>query len=291
MKLAQTFSKTAKQVGGAHLTVHNRMAIMNRMAHHLKSLNIQIKGIEHLKTKHIQSYIQSRLAQGICKRTLHNEMAAIRQTLRQAGRHKLADSDALTNKALGLAGASRAGSKEATPQELYETVLQKAQAKDEGLAAAIQLARMLGLRSEEAVQCCQSLQTWRKELQQGKDHVTVVFGTKGGRIRQTRVLDREELTQVIENAIHITHQRNGKLIDKPTLKQAKTYWRNQTRRLGLTGKHSPHSLRYAWSQEATKHYKENNYTEEESYALTSMDMGHGDGRGKYVKKVYNLLEY
>ena len=290
MKLAQSMKTLAKQAGGAHQTVHNRMTIMNRIAHHLRHLNIQIKHIDHLKTKHIQSYIQSRRAQGIAKRTLHNEMAAIRTTLRQSGRDKLADSEHLSNKALGLGNASRAGTKEAIPDERYQAVFEAALEKDEGLAAAIALARVLGLRSEEAVQSIHSLATWRKELREGKDSLTVVYGTKGGRPRKTRILHPAQVEQAIDFAMAVAKQKNGKLVDKPNLKQAMTYWRNQTRRLGLSGKHSPHSLRYAWAQEAMQYYLQQGFSYKEAQAMTSMDLGHGDGRGRYVKRVYGLQE-
>ena len=32
------------------------------------------------------------------------------------------------------------------------------------------------------------------------------------------------------------------------------------------------------------------FTKEEAQALTSMDLGHGDGRGHYVARVYNMVE-
>jgi len=288
MKLSESMCKFARQAGGSYKTISDRIAIIKRIAYHLRALNIQIKTIEQLKTKHIHSYIQDRLQQGISKRALQNEMAAIRQTLRQSGRVKLADSKLLSNEALGISNASRAGTKEAIPDELYQAVLQKAAQIDEGLAIAIQLARMLGLRSLEAVRCYKSLKTWRKQLKQGRKKLTIIFGTKGKRQRETLVLNREALLELVEKAIKIASKRNGHLIDKPDLKQAMTYWRNQTNRLGLTGKHSPHSLRYAWAQEAVKYYIEQELGEEEAIAAVSMDLGHGDGRGRYIKRVYAL---
>lgn len=289
-QLKKTLVTHSRRAGGAFKTVHDRMVIVSRFAEAMKQHNIQIKEMAHIKTRHIELYIHERLEQGIGKRTLQNEMAAVRQTLREYGREKLAASPQLSNKALGIGNASRAGAKVPIPDELYQRVLQAASQKDEGLAITLRLSRELGLRSEEAVQSAQSLKTWNRELKDGKDRLTVIYGTKGGRPRQTLVLDRESLQQTISDALRIAEQCNGKLIDRPELKQAMTYWRNHTRRMGMTGKHSPHSLRYAWSQDAIRHYREQGYSEKEAQALTSMDLGHGDGRGRYVAYVYGLKD-
>lgn len=287
-KLKIGLKQLARQAGGSHKTVHDRVLIIERLYTELRQHNIQIKHIGHLKTRHIQQYIDSRLVQGISKRTLQNEMAAIRGVLQQAGRQKLAGSTALSNLSLNISNASRDGSHTAITPEHYQQVMHSAQEKDPGLAAAIQLARVMGLRGEEAVQSVQSLQTWHKELEQGKQQLTAVFGTKGGRPRNTRIIDREQVQAAINHALHIARQRNDRLIDKPSLKQAMTYWRNQTSSIGLKGQHSPHSLRYVWAQDAIHYYKEQGYSEKEALALTSMDLGHGDGRGRYVARVYLL---
>ncbi|WP_223881630.1 phage integrase N-terminal domain-containing protein [Affinibrenneria salicis] len=108
-----------------------------------------------LKARHIESYVRERLEQGITKRSLQNEMAALRCLLKQAGRDRLAASERLSNKSLGLTGA-----------------------------------------------------------------------------------------------------------------------------------YSPHSLRYAWAKDAIRHYLAQRFSEKETLALVAMDLGHGDGRGRYVAQVY-----
>ncbi|KDF06376.1 hypothetical protein AF41_03123 [Citrobacter sp. MGH 55] len=104
----------AKQAGGAHKTVSDRMAQAKRFCERLVGeLNVQIRYVRHLKARHIEDYIRHRLAQGIDKRTLQNEMSAIRVILRQAGREKLADGDRISNRAVGIGGASRSGARRA----------------------------------------------------------------------------------------------------------------------------------------------------------------------------------
>ncbi|MGL4682489.1 MAG: integrase domain-containing protein [Hafnia alvei] len=285
-RLSREVQTLARQACGSHKTEHDRLKIAERLASHLLSLNIQIRTVQHLKAKHIECYIAERLEQGITLRTLHNEMAAVRVILRTAGRNKLADAERLSNKALGLSGASRDGTQRAITPERYQAALAILQQKDAGLALTLQLARIMGLRSQEAVQCSQSLKTWATALERGDEQLTVVFGTKGGRPRQTRVLDREALTQTVNQALAVAATHNDRLIDKPDLKSAINRWRSQTALAGLKGQYSPHSLRYAWAQDAMHYYRRQGFSNREASALVSMDLGHGDGRGRYVERVY-----
>ncbi|EJQ8260448.1 integrase domain-containing protein [Salmonella enterica] len=226
----------AKQAGGAHKTVSDRMAQAKRFCERLIEQNVQIRYVKHLKARHIEDYIRHRLAQGIDKRTLQNEMAMVRVVLRQAGR--------------------------------------------------VKLARLMGLRSQEAVQSAQSLKTWQQTLDRGESRLTVVFGTKGGRPRETMILDAGAVKKALDLALSVAENRYDRLIDKPDLKSAMKYWHSQASYIGLTGAYSPHSLRYAWAQEAIRHY----LGEKEALALMAMDLGHGDGRGRYVAQVYGRRE-
>lgn len=260
--------------------MHDRDVIIGRFADYLKNHNIQVKHVDHIKTKHIEGYIQSRQAQGISKRTLQNEMSAIRRTFSQAGREKLIKSERLSSKSLNIHNASRQGTKMAITDKQFEAVINKAIEKDkEDIAAALQLCRYMGLRGAEVVRCNKSLKTWQKAINEGKDTLHVVFGTKGKRPRDTRIINREKVKQSIDNAIKIANRQNDKLIDKPNLKQAMDYWHDQAKALGLTGKIAPYSFRYAFSQNLTNYYLEEGYTEKEALAMTSKDLGHGDGRG------------
>ncbi|WP_031280574.1 integrase domain-containing protein [Photorhabdus temperata] len=289
-RLVREMQTFARQAGGSHKTCHDRIRIAGRLGEFLLKLNIQVKSLNYLKTKHIESYIHARLSQDIAKRTLQNEMSALRHIFLLAGRTKLSTSPRLSNQALGLSGASRAGTKQAIPDVLFQAVYQKAAKYDAGLAITLQLTRLMGLRSQEAVQCCASLKSWQKQLNQPEPKLHVVFGTKGGRPRQTRVLNMGAVKKAVDKAIEIAEQRGGRLIDKPDLKRAMNYWRAHTAHLGLTGCYAPHSLRYAWAQDALRFYQESDFTRQEARALVSMDLGHGDGRGRYVERVYSQKE-
>lgn len=287
-KLKEEMTRFAYQAGGSFKTMSDRITIAKRLSDNLYRLNIQIHHVKHLKAKHIVNYIQDRLTQGIGKRTLQNEMSAIRAILQRAGREKLALSPIITNQALGLSQASRDGTHRAITDEHYQQVLAQAEKVDQGFACALELAYQMGLRSQEAVQSHQSLHTWLKALDRGDTRLPVIFGTKGSRPRETQVLNAEQLRQTILKAQAITQDQRGKLIDKPDLKSAMAYWRRMATKVGLQGAYSPHSLRYAWAQRALLHYQNRGFSHKESLALVSMDLGHGDGRGRYVERIYSL---
>ena len=79
------------------------------------------------------------------------------------------------NRALGLSGASRNGTRQAITPERYRDVLETARVKDPGMAAVLDLSRLMGLRSQEAVQSVQSLKMWRQALERGDTRLAVVF--------------------------------------------------------------------------------------------------------------------
>lgn len=290
-KLNKNLKTLARQAGGSFKTVADRTKIADRFADRLLKLNIQIRDVSNIKTGHIELYVRSRLSENISKRTLQNEMAAIRAVLRVAGKTFMADPahNKLSNDALNISGTSRDGTKVAITDEHYNAVLTTVREKDEGIACAIQLSRLLGLRTEEAVQSVKSLQTWKKAIQNGDDKVRVVFGTKGGRARDTTLIKKDETVLAINNAIEYARNHNGKLVDKPSLHHAIERFRNVSREAGLIGQFAPHSLRYAYTRDVIKLHLLNGYSEKESEALASMDLGHGDGRGHYVARVYNKI--
>lgn len=292
-KLNKNLITLARQAGGSFKTVSDRMKIANRLADKLLHMNIQIREVSHLKTNHVEMYIKSRLSESISKRTLQNEMAAIRSILRMSGKTFMANPlhKKLSNDALGLSGTSRDGAKVAIPNEVFEIIVEKVRDVDPGAAIAMELSRLLGLRTEETIQSVKSLKTWQKAIINNHEKLRVVFGTKGGRSRETTIINKEALLFVVNNAIKIAADNNGKLIDKPELHLAIERYRNIVRDAGLVGKYAPHSLRYAYSQDATKLHQERGFSKKEAEALVSMDLGHGDGRGHYVARIYNKIDH
>lgn len=285
MRIRDELLKLATNAGGSFKTVSDRQNIATRIADLLKGNNIQITTIEHLKSKHIEDYISQRLNSGITKRTAQNEMAAIRVILRSANRIDLADSERISNLSLGIGGASRNGTHRAMPSEMFESLIETLSKVDRGVMACALLERHLGLRGEEAVQSITSLKTWKRQLKKG-EVIRVIFGTKGGRARDTRVVNAENALAAVDFGLDRIRETNGKLIDKPNLKTAMNRYTNVLKNNGCVGAFSPHSLRYAFVVDRVDKYLEQGYSIEESLAMTSLDIGHGDGRGRYIKQVY-----
>lgn len=287
-RFRKEFITHARKAGGSFATVADRERIARQFLNFLKDNGIRLRQMDSLKTRHIERYIAERKTRHISHRTLQNEMSALRMILARAGKHKLASTDntRLNNRALGIAGSSRKGTKIAlTPVEFRE-IFQQVEQKDRSVAAVMQLAYVLGLRTKEAVEGYKSLATWKKALAKGQESVRVVFGTKGGHPRPTVILDRAALQHAIAYAEHEMNPRSGKLIDKPTITQAIDRYRYVVRSAGLTGNKAPHSMRYHFARESGEHYKAQGFSEREALALVAMDLGHGDGRGRYIKQIY-----
>ncbi len=265
--------------------------IMHRFAETLARLNVQISSAAQLKVRHIELYMNSRT--DVSKRTRENEMSAIRAVLRQVGKNKLADPShpRLSNKALGISGESRKGTKSLITDDRFREILQRIEQKDKGLAATVKLSHYLGLRNEEAIQSAKSLKTWKQALERGDEKLRVIFGTKGGRERMTTIVDRNNVIEAVNYAIKYAGEHDGRLIDRGNLKSAMNYYLNSLRRYGEMkgGDETPHSFRYSYAASAMKYHIMNGYSYHEALALTSMDLGHGDGRGRYIEQVYCQL--
>ncbi|MDE1487593.1 integrase domain-containing protein [Xenorhabdus bovienii] len=284
----KAFITHARQAGGSFVTVADRERIARHFLDYLKNNGIKLRQMDSLKVKYIERYIAERKANHINHRTLQNEMSVLRAILAQAGKHKLANpaNARLSNQALGIADMSRKGTKTALTPAAFREIFQQVEQKDRSVAAVMQLAYVLGLRTKEAVEAYKSLATWKKVLENGHTSVRVVFGTKGGRPRQTVILDRAALQHAIAYAERERAERGGKLIDKPTITQAINRYRYIVRSAGLSGNKAPHSMRYHFAQQSGAHYKAQGFSGREVLALVSMDLGHGDGRGRYIRQVY-----
>lgn len=115
---------TPHVVPGSYNTVAERTRIAQQFLQHLNQTGIKLRQVDSLKTRYVESYIRQRLDEGIGKRTLQNEMSAIRAILSEAGKHKLADpqNERLNNRTLGLSGASRDGTKTPMTPEQFQAV-------------------------------------------------------------------------------------------------------------------------------------------------------------------------
>ncbi|WP_336240684.1 integrase domain-containing protein [Citrobacter werkmanii] len=287
-KFRRDFISLARDAGRAYATAADSMRIAKYFLNYLRDNGIKLRHTDSIKTRHLAGYLIGRKEQGISVRTVENERSAIRGVLNKAGRYKLADPNnpLLSNKALGLEISNRSGTKLPLSPEDFQKAFKEVEKNNRGVAAAMLLSYTLGLRTKEAVESCKSVMTWKRAIESGERSIRVVFGTKGGRARNTLIVDRGAFRKAINYAEKVMKENNGKLIDRPDIRKAIDTYRYHVRKAGLTGKKAPHSMRYHFSQEAKKHYQNKGFSEKEVYAQVSMDLGHGDGRGRYVKQVY-----
>ena len=154
----------------------------------------------------------------------------------------------------------------------------------------LELQRALGLRETEAIRGgkAETLARWQRELQGAA--VCASSRNQGRTPRDVHPADLERARAAIERAqatLKATGQRY--LVTRADgtattgLKQALGIYRNVCHRAGIQS----HAARYAFAQERMQAYRQNEgYSEREARAATSLDLGHGDGRGRYIASVY-----
>ena len=237
-----------------------------------------LNSVMDLGMRHIKVYLQNRLDANASPRTMANQLAHLRGMLRHAGNRQIYDRIKIPNTELGIPPSKRLGSKIPMSEIEFSAVVESIACKN--LKVILELERALGLRAMEAIRAGQSLRGWQTQISSGSDSIDVVYGTKGGRVRCTRIPDSQRALTAINSSIAI--MEHGRLAPRRTLKEAVCWYRNSTHRLGVQG----HRLRYAFAQDCVNSYLLSGMSAREAYARTSMDLGHGDGRGRWVKMVY-----
>lgn len=284
-KLIDSMTRAANsgRQGGA-ATRAARQSHIRDLASYLRERNIQVRDAKHISPRHVAGYVSHMHEAGKSPGSVQNRLATVRAMWRGAGREEWA---AKSNAELGADPRSRVGTKTAMSADRYARARADLAASGRDReAAALALQRNLGLRAQEAVRSPQSLSTWEQALQRG-DRIRVVSGTKGGRSRDMRVPDRTAALAAVREARALAGR--GHLIQSKagTLKSALDRIGNSYRSVGLQGREASHSARYAFAREALERYRSEGFAEAEARAQTSLDLGHGDGRGRYVSSVYD----
>lgn len=283
-------TKAVASLGGAFLTREAYERTVKRFVSVLFTLGYtHFKGIQDIRARHINAYIQRRIEQKISTRTMQNEMAHLRNILRAGGGRWGQIVAKVSNKELGIGGGSRLGKKTPMTDEALKGFCDRSiRLRRPGFAALLKLERNLGLRGNEAIHAdVDTLERWHRELTTtGK--VDVIRGTKGGRRRTIAVQGIDHAKAAVEFALEIARKQNGYLVarksGKPVggLKQARSIYHSWCIRTGVV----PHSARYAFALEQEAGYLAAGFGNRDAYAAVSLDLGHGPGRGRWVKSVY-----
>ena len=235
-----------------------------------------------LTAKQLKGFVAARIEKGISARSIQNEMSHVRRALEGVGRAEFAQ-DVCSNKELGVPSGSRIGSGKVVEPELLQHALERAPADTKAL---IELSRSLGLREREAVQSANSLREWGRALSQGQP-IIVRDGTKGGRARSVVVAPGglERAVEAVKAAQTVLGQQKQLVISR-SLKAAIEQHSDRLAKLGLKGENSCHSLRRAFAMDQYKHYLAAGCSQKIALSRTSNDLGHGDGRGRWVFNNY-----
>lgn len=278
-------------LSGSHLTREARCGTFSTFALIMREMGYGIQAGSQIGGKHLQAFAQRRTSEGIGARTLAKELSHLRAVLKHVDKQGLAANASYSNRALGIGRGSRLGTK----QPLSDEVLRAFQARMDQLGrpnigALLELQRFLGLREVEAIRGgdVQTLARWQRELQ-ARGSARVIFGTKGGRPREVRPAQLERALAAVRGARALLEASGQRYLlaradgaATAGLKQAIGVYRNVCYRAGVQS----HSARYAFARERMQAYRDEGFSEREARAATSLDLGHGDGRGRYVASVY-----
>ena len=285
-ELRNSVTTLANSKGGSHATKEARMRTAADFAATMYQLGYQIRSSAQIRVKHLQAYSQSLIERGLSPRTIANRLSHIRAALSVAGKSAMIKESAAQNKSLGASGGSRIGTKTAMPNDKFAEIKAALSQKGEAFAAIAELQRALGLRQQEALRGANvdTLTQWKNQLANG--YAEISLGTKGGRNRETIVHGYERALNAVNAALAIA-ERNGRYaLPDNNYKQALDTLNNAYRAAGMKGVYSSHSLRYAWAREQMSQYRDLGLTERQARSELSKDLGHGDGRGRYVAMVY-----
>jgi hypothetical protein len=290
--LTADLCRAARRARGkqGNLTYKGREQSLARFAGFLWRAGFQIHTTGQLKEKHVTAWVDEMAARNCSKRTVANNLAHVRTALEGVKRRPFADK--LSNSALGVAGASRAGTKRPMMRDELEPYRAAVAAIDPGIAVVLELQLEFGLRAEEAVRSVKSLVDWHRVLLNsiGDGFVTVIHGTKGGKTRRCPALDRRRAAELVSRAIELSRDCGGRLVRKSDLKRAMDRYHYVVRRVGMTGDRAPHSLRYAYASEHLRRMRGAGVSRQEAAAGVSTWLGHGDGRGTWIELVYGRSE-
>ena len=290
-KLYAAIMSAAASHGGSHLTreAYKTTAKIFTDFMHAHGYH-HVVSVADICGKHFRGYLAERqLVDGLDVGTLQKEASHLRVFLRERGRSAVADAPELSNKSLKINGRSRVGTNSAISDEELQAFKERcARLKREEMWAVILLERWLGLRANEALHArSDTLNRWIREIV-GGGKIRILAGAKGNLERDVHIHFIDEALNALTSAAKLAGKQNGFLIvrknGKPAggLEQARSIYHNFCTRSGI----QPHSTRYAFAKFQLEAYLSQGYSEREALIRVSHDLGHGDGRGRYVKSVY-----
>ena len=248
---------------------------------------------ENITPKQLRIFLEFRAAT-ICKRSVQNEASHLRRAIAGSARHigNIKDpNNNWSNQRLGVKSATRIGGKAAMSLDFY---LQNKNKLEKNITCLMELQEHIGLRRQEAIMSGPSLNQWVKEIQKSIERGVGAFlivrdGCKGGRMRSCWIfpINLNATLKCISSALDI-YRKNKNILQSVNLRSAKSLYGSKLRKAGFKGPNSSHSLRRLFAQRQIVSYRESGLSESEALIRLSSDLGHGDGRGRWVLNNYLL---
>lgn len=272
------------ELSGAQLTREARFGTFNTFVRIMRELGYGIEAVSQIGGRHLLAFTQRRTSEGIAPRTLANEMSHLRAVLKYIDKRGLATNPTYNNRALGIGRGSRLGTKQPLSDDAIRTFQQRMERLGRpGLGILLELQRALGLREVEAIRGgdMETLARWQREL---LEHVSVrlIAGTKGARPRDVHPANVSRALAAVRGALALLRTNGQRYLVMRAdgaitrgLKQAIGVYKNVCDRAGIQS----HSARYAFAAERMQAYRDEGFSEREARIATSLDLGHGDGRG------------
>lgn len=247
---------------------------------------------ETLTSKQARQYLSAR-AEVVSDRVVQLEASHLRRALGGAKRD-LGDikdkNNNWSNHRLGVPEASRIGGKAAADIEKFRQA-----DLPPDLRVCLDLVPVFGIRVQEAVKST-NLGEWAKTLEkaaaagQAADvYLSSDAGSKGGRPRYVHIHAEkvENAIKVVATAIDFKKENGGKyIVQSDNLEAALKRVSNACTKAGLVGDDSVHGLRRYWAGEQKELYLAEGLSEKQALSRLSVDLGHGDGRGRWVENNY-----
>jgi Integrase/Phage integrase, N-terminal len=277
-------------IKGSHHTKEARTKTIGKFSDLVFELGFtHLKDPHDISLKNLVVYVDYRKDEGVEIRTIQNELSHLRSLLRKCGKKELADSPEASNRALGVSGGSRIGKKEPlTNDELNVAYMRSERLQRKGMGCALGLERYLGLRGNEALHALpDTLRRWLRELD-STQIIFVIAGTKGGRTRYVHIKDVGKARAAICHALDVASAQHGFLVMRKNgeaaggLRQARGIYHTWMHRAGI----KPHAARYAFACSNYVAYLGEGFSNREASLLVAADLGHGSGRGRWIRSVY-----
>lgn len=257
---------------------------------------------QNITSKQLNGYLTHRStansARGkpLSARSVQNEAAILRRAVTGAGRsvENLSDKkNNWSNARLGVPTASRKSAKPPMDPKVFAAAREKLSPQ---IGVIADLQQSMGLRAQEAVKA-QNVREWQGALTNAIEqnrgvylHLTKDAASKGGRPRHIYIPPgrTDAVLTAVKAAAAAKAAGGGHILNKyDNLESAVKGYENALAYRGLTGDNSNHALRREFACNQYDHYVNNEGLDKDTaLSRLSQDLGHGDGRGRWVENNY-----